>query len=514
VTPSPRSWLAGLVMTALLGVTACSGSSSSGGATSGASGGGGSGTTDATVTIGATAEPETLDLTTTPVAAIPQVLLYNVYEGLVKLDNKGDIKPLLAKSYGVSKDGKTYTFHLQPDAKFSDGRPLTAADVVFSFNRVRAAGSKHPFAAQMAVVKSVSAKDAHTAVVVLKQHSNDWLYNMTSSVGVILHKAAVDKLATDPVGTGPYTFVKHDRGNSITLARNDAYWGTAPQVKTVVFRYFTDPNAMNNAMLSGDLDVISNVQAPQTLKQFDDPSRFTIIDGTTNGEVVLSLNGARGPLRNKLVRQAVNYAIDRKALVDTVWAGHGTLIGSMVPPTDPWYEDLSDRYPYDPQRAKDLLAKAGYAHGVTLAMKLPTLPYAIGAGQFVASQLKQVGITVKLSQLEFPARWIDVVFTQGDYDMSIIAHVEARDIEQFGNPDYYWHYDNPAVTSLLKKADAATSNATQVADMKKVARTISDDAAADWLFLLPNLIVTKKGVTGIPQNAVSLSFDLSALRTT
>src|SRR5262249_39330182 len=148
-------------------------------------------------------------------------------------------------------------------------------------------------------------------------------------------------------------------------------------------------------------------------------------------------------LRIKRVRQAINYAIDRKALVKTAWAGYGQVIGSMVPPTDPWYQNLSDRYPYDPAKAKRLLAQAGYKRGFSLQLKLPTLPYATAAGQVVESQLRQVGIHVHISELEFPARWLDVVFTKADYDLSIVAHVEPRDIVQYGNPDYYWHYRKP-----------------------------------------------------------------------
>lgn len=488
-----------LVLAAVVtGVSACSGSSSGGKAS------------DSSISIGATAEPSTLDLTATSVAAIPQVLLYNVYETLVKLDENGRIVPLLAKSYTVSPDRKTYTFTLHSDAAFTDGRKLTPADVVYSFDRVRAPDSKHPFKAQMDPVKSVAAKGSDQVVVTLKAPSNSWLYDMTTSTGVILDKNAVKDIASKPVGTGPYRLTSWNRGTSITLTRNDKYWGAKPAVRTVVFKYFDDPNAMNNAMLSGDLDIISNVQAPQTLKQFDDTSQFTVTDGTTNGEVVLGMNDGRGALKDKRVRQAINYAIDRKALVKTVWAGHGKLIGSMVPPTDPWYQDLSNAYPYDPAKAKQLLAAAGHPH-VTLEMKLPTLPYATAAGQFVAAQLKKVGIDCKVSELEFPARWIDVVFTQGDYDLSIVSHVEPRDIVQYGNPKYYWHYDDPVVREWLAKADRGTPQQ-QITYMRKVAKRISDQAASDWLFLLPNLIVAKKGVTGYPRNAVSLSFDLSQVK--
>ncbi|HVX45577.1 MAG TPA: ABC transporter substrate-binding protein [Mycobacteriales bacterium] len=461
-----------------------------------------------TLTVGATAEPPTLDPTVSSAAAIPQVLLYNVYQTLVKLDARGEIKPLLARSWTVSPDRKTYTFRLQPEAEFSNGDPLRASDVVFSINRVLARGSTHPFKAQMEPVAKAQAEGLHTLVVRLKNPSNGWLFSMTGTVGIVFDRNAVATIATKPVGSGPFRFGSWVRGTSITLDRNPRYHGDAPSIDHVVFRYFSDPNAMNNYLLTDQLDVISNVQAPQTIPEFDDRSRFSLTVGTTTGEIVLAMNDSRGPLRDKLVRRAICYAIDRKSLVKTVWSGYGTLIGSMVPPTDPWYQDLSGKYPYDPEKARKLLAQAGYPHGFRLQMKLPTLPYATGAGQFVASELKSVGINAQISQLEFPARWLDVVFTKGDYDLSIISHVEPRDIANYGNPKYYWHYDSPRVRSLLARADSGTPQQ-QIRFMREVARTIADDAASDWLFLLPNLIVARKGVTGFPKNAASESFDLS-----
>jgi len=197
-------------------------------------------------------------------------------------------------------------------------------------------------------------------------------------------------------------------------------------------------------------------------------------------------------------------------LTDTCWAGRGTPIGSMVPPTDPWYEDLTSLYPYDLAKAKALLAQAGKS-GVPLRLRVPNLPYAVSCGQVVKSQLEQAGFTVRLDQLEFPAAWLTTVFTNADYDLSIVSHVEPRDMGTvFGNPDYYTRYDNPAFRRALEAADTGTG-AQQVEEMKKAARLLSEDAAADWLFLLPNLMVADKGITGLPKNAIAESFDLSQL---
>jgi peptide/nickel transport system substrate-binding protein len=362
----------------------------------------------------------------------------------------------------------------------------------------------------MDVVRGVTALSPTRLQVRLSRPSNDWLFAMTTRVGAMFSRTGVDNLATNPIGTGPYIFKKWNRGDSISLSRNDSYWGREPFFQAVGLKYFKDPTAENDALLTGTINVIAAVQAPESLAQFTANPKYTVIEGTTNAKVVLSFNNSKAPFNDKRVRQAVRYAIDHKALLDTCWAGRGTQIGSMVPPTDPWYEDLTGLYPYDPAKARSLLAAAGKT-GVTVRLRVPTLPYAVSCAQVVKSQLEQVGFRVNLDQLEFPAAWLTTVFTNADYDMSIVAHVEPRDMGAvFGNPSYYTRYNNPALRQALAAADQGTATR-QVQEMKRAARLLSQDAAADWLFLLPNLTVADKGITGLPKNAISESFDLSAL---
>jgi peptide/nickel transport system substrate-binding protein len=457
------------------------------------------------LSVGFVAEPANLDFTATEGAAIPQALLVNVYEGLVELGQNGDIQPLLAEKWDVSPDHKTYTFTLRKGVTFTNGAPFTADDVIFSLDRVKN-DWKLKIKTQMDVVDKVEKKDDTTAVVTLKHPSNGWLYSMATRLGAMFSRTGVADLANKPVGTGPYQLASWKRGDSIQLSANDKYWGTKPKLSDITLKYFKDATAMNNALLTGGIDVISSVQAPESLAQFADTSRFQTVEGTTNGEVTLSMNNARAPFSDKKVRQAVRYAIDHKALLDTAWAGRGQLIGSMVPPTDPWYEDRTGDYPYDPAKAKELLG----GKNLTVKMRIPNLPYAVAAAQVVKSQLAAVGITADIEPLEFPARWLDVVFTKGDYDMSIINHVEPHDMGIFADKSYDFHYDNPEFGKLLAAADQGGEQE-QVGDLKHAAKMLSDDAAADWLFLFPNLIVAKKGITGLPKNAIAESFDFTAL---
>lgn len=475
-----------------------------------------------TLVIGATAEPTTLDPTADAAVAGSQAMLYNVYETLVKVDARGDLKPLLAQAWDVSADRLTYTFQLNPAAKFSDGAPVTAEAVAKNIERIKTKPVAAKLKTVMGLVAGSHVVDADTLEVTLSKPSVNWLYEMASTAGIVMNPSGFDQAGMITAGSGPLTLDRWTPGDSIVLKKAPTYWGTPTRFDEVTFRYFKDPNAMNASMLSDQLDIISNLQAPEALPQFSDTSRFTVLEGTTNGEVVMGINNGGDPtdpnvpvgtgnpaLKDHRVREALTRAIDKQALVRTTWGGHGVVIGSMSVPTDPYYEDLSTMYPYDPQKARELLAEAG-ASGLTLRLKPAALPYATKAAQFIAAQLQAVGVTVQVEELQFPARWRETVYDRADYDLTIISHIEARDLGTFANPNYYWRYRNPEFNALVTKADQGTVDE-YVAGMKQAAQLVATDAAAVWLFVLPNIVITKPGITGVPADAQSLSFDVTTI---
>jgi peptide/nickel transport system substrate-binding protein len=462
------------------------------------------------VFVGLTGEPTNLDFTTTSGSAIPQLLMNNVYEGLVTIDQDGEVQPQLAESWEVNGDRTVYTFTLHEGVTFSDGSPFTADDVVASIGRVQDDWTLS-LKSKMDVVKKAEATSDTEVAVTLRHPSNSWLFDMGTSVGAMFPDDLSADLATETVGTGPYTVQDVAPGDHITLAARDDYWGEAPAIQDVTVRYFADANAQANAVRAGDIDMAYNLQAPDLLAGLERDEDLQVIDGTSTGEVLLALNNTEPPFDDLRVRRAVMHAIDRKAVLDTAWAGHGELIGSMVPPTDPYYQDLTDAYPYDPDRAKELLAEAG-AEDLSITFDVPTRPYAEAVAQVVVSQLKDVGIDAKIVPAEFPAVWLDKVFTEHDYQMSVILHTEARDmLTIFGDPDYYIGYDNPQVTEVAEKADRSSPDQ-YVAGMQEVARMIVDDAASDPLFLFPNTVVADAGLAGIAANATTESMDLTGLR--
>ncbi|MGO2633074.1 MAG: ABC transporter substrate-binding protein [Galactobacter sp.] len=456
--------------------------------------------------LGVTGEPANLDFTTTSGSAIPQVLMNNVYQGLVTSDQDGKVVPQLAESWETSMGGKVYDFILKKDVTFSNGGEFTAEDVKFSLERIKDNWTTD--GGRMDPLDHVEVIDDHHVRVVLKRASNQWLLDMTGTVGQMFDGDGADDLANTTVGTGPYEVTKRIPGDRVTMRLRDDYWGEKPQIKTATFRYFADAVASTNALRSGDVDVLINMQAPDLIPRFEQDPGFNVVQGTSTGEVLLPLNNEEPPFDEPKVRQAINYAVDRQEIVDTAWGGYGQPIGAFVPPTEPYYEDLTGFYPHDPAKAKELLDEAGYDN-LSFEMKVPTRPYATSVAEVVQSQLKEVGIDMKITSAEFPAVWLDTVFSKADYQASVILTPEAHDfLITFNNPDYYTRYDNSRTAQQVKDADAASPEA-YATGMQNVVRTVTEDAAAVPLFLMPNITIAAKGINGINMNAVSESFDIT-----
>lgn len=460
------------------------------------------------LTVALTAAPSNLDFTTTSGAAIPQALMGNVYQTLVAVNDDGEIVPQLARAWHVDGSGTAYTFELQEGVTFSDGSEFTADTVKFSVDRVRSKAWTNGLKASMDVVKGVKVVDPHTVTITLKRPSQAWLYSMTTLVGAMFTPSGVQHLARKAIGTGPFTVTGWKSGQSLTLTRREDYWGEPAAAPQVTLRYYADPVTATNALRGSAVDAVIGMQSPDLLPSFRSDTDYRVIEGTTTGEVVMSMNNQAAPFDDPRVRRAVMYAVNRQDVMDSAYAGYGTLIGAAVPPTDPYYEDLTGAYPYDPAKARALLRSAG-VEGQTVTFSVPNLPYATAAAEVVVSDLKKVGLTVRIKQQEFPAVWLDQVLTRHDYQMSVISHVEPRDLLTLLGPDYYLGVDDPRLSELAAEADAA-DRATYLSDMKAlVRRAFVDDAVADTLFLLPNLTVTRADVEGLPVNSATTALDLA-----
>lgn len=448
------------------------------------------------VVVATTAPAASLDFTSTGGAAIPQALMSNVYETLVTINANGDVVPHLATGWEVSDDGTVYTFALRDDVTFSNGDAFTAETAVFSINHVRNAWT-NGLKSQMDVVSDVRAVDKHTLEVQLKQPSNRWLWSMATLTGTMMTPTGVESLATNAVGTGPYTVSRFVAGESISFAARADYWG-APAHENAAIRFYPDATSSINALRTGDVDVVYGMQAPELIDTL--PEKYGVEVGTTNGEVLLSMNNSAEPFDDVRVRRAVAHAIDRQAVSDVVYESLATDTGGApVPPTDPWFTGR-DYAPFDPEKSRALLREAGFDEDnrPQITFKVPSRPYTENISELVFSQLRDVGFEVRLVSSEFPAVWLNEVMGAGDYQMSAIAHVEPRDLETlFANPEGYLRYDNPDTRAALAAADQAESPQAQAEHMERAVDTIMEEMGALTLVNMPNIVLTAPGVDGV-----------------
>lgn len=499
--PTTRRRFAGLALisglaTAAIALSACTGSPSPSSSTSA-----GPADPSATLRVGLVLEPTSLDIRHTSGASLEQVLVDNIYEGLVTRTPDNKIVDRLAKTHEISADGLTYTFVLNDGIAFHDGTPLTSADVVASLQTVKD-DEKVQGHADLAGVASIAAPDDKTVVVTLAAPNQNFLFTLTGVAGLVVKKGDTTDLNAAENGTGPFTLEKWNKGSSLAFARNEKYWGEKAGVAEVVFSYIPDFTAGVNAALDGSLDVLTAVD-PNLVPQLDKSGDFTITTGKTTDKGTLAFNNAKAPLDDQRVREALRLAIDHKALIAA--RGAGTTLYGPIPQLDPGYQDLSATAPYDPEKAKQLLKDSGHEN-LTLTLTIPSF-YGSTVPQLLTSDLKKVGVTLKVDSVEFPA-WLDKVYTKHDYDLSFVLHVEPRDLGNFANPKYYFGYDNKDVQNLYAQALAELDPKKSADLLAQAAEIVAKDAAADWLYEDQTLTALRAGVSGFPQDSINSRLDL------
>ncbi len=464
------------------------------------------------VTVGMVLEPAPgLDPTTAPAAAIGQITHYNIFEGLTKINEDFSVTPLLADKWEFSPDLKTLTFTLKPNVKFQDGEPFSSKDVKFSFERFGAKDSTNKDKAFFASIESIDTPDPMTVVLHFKEPSFLALFHLGTETAVILDEKSATTEATNPVGTGPYKFASWTKGASITLDKWDGYRDSSKiALAHATFRFISDPAAEVAALLAGDVDVFGALQDVQALGQFKSNPRFQVLIGGTEGKVILAMNNKRKPLDDLKVRQAIAYAIDRKAIIDGAMDGLGTPIGSHLTPNDPGYIDLTGMYPHDPAKSKELLKEAGVTKPLDLSLVLPPPAYARQGGQIIAAELADVGINAKIQEVEW-AQWLSGVYHDKNYDLTIVNHVEPLDIGIYANPNYYFQYDSPAFQAIYAKVTSAPNLASLKAALGEAQKKIAEDCVNGFLFQYPNVTVADAKLKGLWKNAPISVTDLSAM---
>ena len=462
------------------------------------------------ITVALQLEPPHMDPTSAAAGAIDSVLYSNVFEGLTRFMGDGSVVPGLAKSWEVSDDGLTYTFKLQSGVTFHDGTTMDAEDVKFSLDRIAAEDSANAQKALYAAISEVTVIDPMTVEIKLSEPNGNMLFNLAWGDAVIVAPESIENIKQAPIGTGAFKFDSWTQGDKVELSKNADYWGTPAKLDKVTFKFISDPTAAFAAVMAEDIDVFSQFPAPENLPQFEADPRFQVLIGSTEGETILSTNNKMPPFDNVKVREALAHAIDRQAIIDGAMFGYGTPIGTHFAPHNPAYVDLTEMSNFDPEKAKALLAEAGFPDGFETTLDLPPPSYARRGGEIIAAQLAAVGIKAEIRNVEW-AQWLETVFKGKDFGLTIVSHTEPMDIGIYAKPDYYFQYDNPAFQELMTKLNSTTDADTRTQMMADAQRMIAEDYVNGYLFQLAATSVAKAGVQGLWNNAPTQATDLTAV---
>jgi peptide/nickel transport system substrate-binding protein len=440
----------------------------------------------------------------------------NMYDVLVRVDKTGTkLEPGLAESWTISPDGLVYTFKIR-DAKFSDGSPLTAQDAAFSLTRIRDdKGSL--WTDSYKNIASAEAKDDHTLVVTLKARSAPFLSTLAMpGISIVSEKAVAakgDGYAEDPVSSGAFTLKQWARGDRVVLEKNSNFW-QANRVKLdgVEWIIVADDNTRMLKVQAGELDAAIFVPFSRVAELKKDPNLVVHLDPSTREDHLL-INHSHGLLGKKGVREALDYAIDKKAIIDTVIFGLGEVANSYVPKGALYYNADNRVRAADPEKAKALLAAAG--------AKDLTLTYLVNAGNEVdeqisvllQQQLAKAGVTVNIQKVDPGQSWQMLV--DGNYDISVnywtndILDPDQKTTFVLGhdsNNNYMTHYNNPKVKDLVEKARTEMNSAARAAMYKEIQEIAKSDVNWIDLYYSPYRNVSRKNIENFDQNPLGRFF--------
>jgi peptide/nickel transport system substrate-binding protein len=455
-------------------------------------------------------EPTGLDPTTAAAASIGEIVHYNVLETLVKIREDGTLAPLLAERWFVSPDARTFTFELRKGVSFHNGEPFDANTVKFAFERAAAPTSTNKDKITYAGIESIRVTDPHVIAIRLKAPNPDFLFHMGLSTAVIVEPKSAATNATNPVGTGPYRIENWVRGSSLTLNRWDGYRDVSRvRMRRVTWRFISDPAAQIAAMMAGDVDAFPRITG-KAVEVFRNDKRFRVMVGGSRAKTILAMNHRKKPLDDVRVRRAIAMAIDRKAVIEGAADGFGAPIGSHYVPGAFGFVDTTGINPFNPAKARQLLAEAGVKTPLELTLKLPPPPYARQGGEVIAAQLAKVGITAKMQNVEW-AQWMSGVYTNRDYDLTIISHVEPLDLGNFAKDNYYWNYDSPQFKALFAKISGTGDDTERAKLLGEAQRMLATEAVHAFLYQPQWISVANARLRGLWKDVPIFANDLSLL---
>ena len=461
------------------------------------------------VTLALTLEPPMLDPTASAASSVAEIVHYNIFETLTKINSDGSVSPMLAESWEVSPDLKTYTFRLRKGVKFQNGEPFNAQSVKFSFERAAGDKSTNKDKRTFASMK-VNVVDEHQLVLMTQEIDPDFLFVLGQATAIIVEPKSAATNATKPVGTGPYKLGMWNKGASVTLVAWPQYRDVAKiRIKRATFRFIPDSAAQVAALMAGDVDAFPRA-TPRSVPQFKNNPRFQVLVSGSRAKTIVAINNARKPLDDARVRRAIAAAIDRKTVIEGAAEGYGVPIGSHYVPGAFGYIDTTGINPYDVDKAKKLLHDAGVKLPLELTMTLPPAPYARQGGEIIAAELAKVGIKLKLQNVEW-AQWLSGTYTNKNYDLTLISHVEPFDLGNFAKPDYYWGYKSEQFNQLYDKIKNTPRPADRARLLGDAQRLLAEDSVHAFLYQPQWVTVASKGLRGLWKDMPIFVNDLAAL---
>ena len=432
------------------------------------------------------------------VAAGTKEVLFNLYEGLVKPDSSGELQPAIASDYSISEDATTYTFTLREGVKFHDGSMVTAEDVKYSIDRCADTTNGEPLVEAYSNIKSVNIVDEKTVEVVLNTADSDFLANMTTAI----IPASNENPDTNPIGTGPYRYVSRSPQENFVVEKFDEYWGTPANIENVTFRVCANADSIVMSLQGGSIDMVARLATTQASQLGD---QFDVLEGTMNLVQALYLNNAVEPFNDERVRQALCYAVDPQGIMDLISDGKGTEIGSsMFPAFEKYYmPELNDVYNQDFDKAKELLAEAGYPDGFSFTITVPSnYQQHIDTAQVLVEQLKNIGVTAEIELVEWET-WVSEAYTNRNFEATVVG-VDASSLtasallSRFVSdaPNNFINFSNADYDAAYARAEAAVDDEEKTEAYKECERLLAEHAANVYIQDLPCLVALNKKYAG------------------
>ncbi|RSX55475.1 ABC transporter, substrate-binding protein, family 5 [Bifidobacterium dolichotidis] len=459
---------------------------------------------DSTFVIGLTDRPSSLDIRTNKETSVEQALLANVYESLVKRNNDNDVVPGIAKEWSISNDGLTYTFKLDSNARFASGRELNSSDVVWSLEQI--VRNHWQGADALAQLQSVKNPDDQTVVIKLAEPNAALLRSLSGRAGIV-YNPSESKLnyENEAAGSGPF-FVASYNEDSIVLKRNTRYWAKPAQASQITLKYFDNESALVDAVNDDSVNMALPTRASSIEDAVNNPV-FNVATGVSAQQVIVGFNNEnKSILSDEQVRQAARYAIDTKTIAETMKDAYSAL-GGPIGPLEPGYEDLTDLFPHDVAKARQMLSffPAGYVG--TIDFLVP--PRYEDLGKMATQNLQEAGFQVSMEVVD--SGLLQSRIDNGDYDMAIMQLIGQYSYRQFTTPDSVFHYTNAHAQDEYKAALRSTNATDYDKHLAAFARVASEDAASAWLYTRKDFVISKARLSGYPTTMTATYLPLADL---